>query len=121
MFFSAKYQLRTRLKGMKRIGLRSRGISNSSEKSVFGTSKTKIHVVGGKDYDDLKQFRLVQLPTSNLEPKTLASLYVKRNIAFGSRIHVGDGSLVKNCLPLMRRALAEAGVEGGEYIDIMKY
>ena len=41
---------------------------------------------------------------------------MKRNIVFGSAIHTEDGDLVKDCLPLLRRALTEASSEGGESV-----
>jgi len=78
--------------------------------------ETKIHMVGGQQFDDLKQFRLVRLPAPySPEPKTLASLCVKRNIVFGTKLHVpNERGFVKTCLPLLRKGLVEAGIEGGK-------
>ncbi len=80
--------------------------------------KTEIHMVGGKEYDDLKQFRLVRLPSViHPEPKTLASIYVKRNFVFGSQVYGDNGNdgFAKRCLPILKKALTEAGVEGGKH------
>ena len=81
--------------------------------AVHGT--TKIHVIGGHDYDALKQIRLVQLPSTTFpDPKTLASIYVKRNIIFGTRVHVPSEKGMMITLPLLKRALEEAGIEGDQ-------
>ncbi len=108
IFISVHSRLPSRINAMHRTPFHSRRLYNNKT--------TKIHMVGGKDFDDLKQFRLVQLPSVDLELKTLASVYVKRNIVFGSAIHTEDGDLVKDCLPLLRRALTEASSEGGESV-----
>lgn len=51
--------------------------------------ETKIHIIGNQtEYDAIKQLRLIQMPDEiNSEPNLLASMHVKRNIIFGTRIH----------------------------------
>lgn len=83
---------------------------------------TKMHTIGGKEYDDLKQVRLLQLPSSDGqdELKTLASICVKRNIIFHPKLHVDPESeheilskgFSKALLPLLRVCLQHASVEG---------
>jgi hypothetical protein len=87
-------------------------------------------MVGGKEYEDVKQFRLLQIPSnsnSRQTPTTLASICVKRNIIFGPKLHtntglglvggLGSGSgsgFVKILHPLLKHALKEASSEGDQ-------
>ncbi len=50
---------------------------------------TKIQIIGNRnEYDAVKQFRLIELPDENHpQPNLLASMHVKRNIIFGTRVH----------------------------------
>mmetsp|Transcript_11051 Transcript_11051/g.16103 ORF Transcript_11051/g.16103 Transcript_11051/m.16103 type:complete len:287 (+) Transcript_11051:88-948(+) len=92
--------------------------------SSASQQRTKIHIIGGEKFDDVKQIRLVQLPTiEKPDPVTIASICVKRNIIFGARQHVkstskeegkNDKGLVKTCLPLLKRGLELAGSEGNQ-------
>lgn len=51
--------------------------------------ETKIQIIGNQtEYDAIKQLRLIQLPDEfNPDPNLLASMHVKRNIIFGTRVH----------------------------------
>eukprot|EP00979_Chaetoceros_neogracilis_P009190 scaffold2090_cov151-Chaetoceros_neogracile.AAC.7 len=92
--------------------------SISITKRQFSSNEdTKIHTIGGKEYDDLKQIRLVQLPShkNNQKPTTLASICVKRNIIFGPKlIHLNDKGFVKTLSPLLKQAFDQASVEGDQ-------
>ena len=113
----------------------NRSNSRSSNSKVGRISNndhtTKIYMVGGKEYEDVKQFRLLQIPSnsnSRQTPTTLASICVKRNIIFGPKLHLnsnstglvgglglGSGSgFVKILHPLLKHALKEASSEGDQ-------
>ena len=105
--------------------------------------ETTIHTLGDKNnYDAVKQLRLVELPDeSNPKPNLLASIHVKRNIIFGTRVYdmdylrmKGDEEInkyenneihddainyhnygfVKMCKPLLKECLDQAGIEGDQ-------
>ena len=96
--------------------------SNFIFKRQFSDSNyndTKLHMVGGKEYDDLKQIRLVQLPShqNNHNPTTLASICVKRNIIFGPKVihhQKNDKGFVKTLSPLLKQAFDQASIEGDQ-------
>lgn len=95
--------------------LRSNLQKRHSSKGTLAPGTTKIHIVGGHEYDALKQIRLVQLPSITFpDPKTLASIYVKRNMIFGTRVHFSSEKGIMIALPLLKRALHEAGSEGDQ-------
>jgi hypothetical protein len=88
-----------------------------TKRQFSSNEDTKIHTIGGKEYDDLKQIRLVQLPShkNNQKPTTLASICVKRNIIFGPKlIHLNDKGFVKTLSPLLKQAFDQASVEGDQ-------
>eukprot|EP00979_Chaetoceros_neogracilis_P009186 scaffold2090_cov151-Chaetoceros_neogracile.AAC.3 len=104
--------------------LSSKSSSAAAASSIFiikrqfsSNEDTKIHTIGDKEYDDLKQIRLVQLPShkNNQKPTTLASICVKRNIIFGPKlIHLNDKGFVKTLSPLLKQAFDQASVEGDQ-------
>jgi hypothetical protein len=59
--------------------------------------QTKIQIIGDSNqYDAVKQLRLIQIPDEfNPQPNLLASMHVKRNIIFGTRIHDIDFAISK--------------------------
>lgn len=80
--------------------------------------------MGGKEYDDLKQIRLVRIDSQyqgsirQEQPITMASICVKRNIIFGSKVYsqeaITSRGYVKTTMPLLKKALAEASREGDQ-------
>lgn len=114
---------------------RNTNTNNKSSNSKVGRisnndHKTKIHKVGGTEYEDVKQFRLLQIPSnsnSRQSPTTLASICVKRNIIFGPKLHLNSNTntnkglvglsgsgFVKTLHPLLKYALKEASSEGDQ-------
>lgn len=63
--------------------------TNSSSSQSPPPRETKIQIVGDKHtYDAVKQLRLYELPCDEFpQPNLVASMHVKRNIIFGTRIH----------------------------------
>ena len=63
--------------------------SNHEDTINIKKRETNIQIIGNKtEYDAIKQLRLIQMPDEfNSEPNLLASMHVKRNIIFGTRIH----------------------------------
>eukprot|EP00557_Chaetoceros_sp_GSL56_P000635 CAMPEP_0176494942 /NCGR_PEP_ID=MMETSP0200_2-20121128/10386_1 /TAXON_ID=947934 /ORGANISM="Chaetoceros sp., Strain GSL56" /LENGTH=272 /DNA_ID=CAMNT_0017892775 /DNA_START=24 /DNA_END=840 /DNA_ORIENTATION=- len=115
-------------------------LSSNSTKNDF-QHQYRIVMIGGKEYDDLKQIRLVRMLNDDSKqvittaaaaadtdignsnsPTTMASICVKRNIIFGSRLYAtpaqeqeqGGGGYVKTTLPLLEKALLEASREGDQ-------
>lgn len=120
-------------------------LSSNSAKKDF-QDQYRIVMIGGKEYDDLKQIRLVRMlhddskqgitaataaaadtdigNSSSNSPTTMASICVKRNIIFGSRLYAtsaqeqkqeqGGGGYVQTTLPLLEKALLEASREGDQ-------
>ena len=84
-----------------------------------------IKVIGDKAYDGVKELVLLShresssmnsspSSSSNQSSHKLASVFVKRNIIFGSRIHQPGLSLVKTCSPLVNQALNIASEYGDQ-------
>lgn len=63
--------------------------NDNDEREKRRSRETTIQTIGNKtDYDAVKQLRLVELPDDfHPQPNILASMHVKRNIIFGTRIH----------------------------------
>lgn len=120
--YKYSYILRSSSKYCAGIVFRRQWMSSSSQGSA-SQQRTKIHIIGGDKFDDVKQIRLVRLPTIDKpDPVTIASICVKRNIIFGARQHVkniskegkNEKGFVKTCLPLLKRGLELAGSEGNQ-------
>ena len=75
----------------------------------------KIQVRGGNTYDDVKQFILVSPPTlSQPSPVQIASIFLKRNIVFGTRKYTNVIEEIDPCVPLLRKGIREAGEVGDQ-------
>jgi hypothetical protein len=118
----------------------SSSTGNSTNSNTIQDSRHRIVMIGEKEYDHLKQIRLIVEPTpACTNPTTIASICVKRNIIFGSRIYStspqdlmmgtkrggvgvtgtgtgggGGGDYVQITLPLLEKALLEASREGDQ-------
>lgn len=97
--------------------------SSSSDKRSF-----KIQINGGREYNDVKQYVLFSLPQPGSQkskktwekmegfssPTRMASLYLKRNIIFGTQIHQTSLSYIETCHPLLDFASSHAGEYGDQ-------
>ena len=89
--------------------------SNDDTTTLSFPKGTKIYLRGGTTYDDVKQLRLVPPPTEeHPNPTPLASIYLKRNILFGTKVHNQDYDYDTCCIPLLKRGIHEAAVEGDQ-------
>lgn len=72
-------------------GISTRNIHHDNDYNSGGSSKreTKIQILGDKNsYDAVKKLRLIELPNEyHPQPNLIASMHVKRNLIFGTRVH----------------------------------
>ncbi len=94
-------------------------LPNNSKNKQRSSRETTIQTIGNKtDYDAVKQLRLVELPDNlHPQPNILASMHVKRNIIFGTRIHDREYLQIKGQKDIILEQEEEEGEEENTYYD----